>query len=154
MARTVADTALLLQAIAGYDEQDTTSEKMSIPDYSHGLEAKTSYLRIGVPREFFFADLDPEIEAAMKDALSVLGKLTAGIRDVALRANTMESLRNTVRAAESYTYHRDFVARVYRCTPGTRAGSPNGWKMDGRYRYLGHADPSHSAVCDFRSESG
>jgi len=112
MARTVADTALLLQAIAGYDEQDTTSEKMSIPDYSHGLEAKTSYLRIGVPREFFFADLDPEIEAAMKDALSVLGKLTAGIRDVALRANTMESLRNTVRAAESYTYHRDFVAKT------------------------------------------
>jgi len=112
MARTVADTALLLQAIAGYDEQDTTSEKMSIPDYSHGLEAKTSYLRIGVPREFFFADLDHEIEAAMKDALSILGKLTAGIREVALRANTMESLRNTVRAAESYTYHRDFVPKT------------------------------------------
>jgi aspartyl-tRNA(Asn)/glutamyl-tRNA(Gln) amidotransferase subunit A len=67
MARTVADNALLLQAIAGYDEQDTTSEKISVPDYSHGLEAKTSYLRIGVPREFFFADLDPEIEAAMKE---------------------------------------------------------------------------------------
>jgi aspartyl-tRNA(Asn)/glutamyl-tRNA(Gln) amidotransferase subunit A len=112
MARTVADTALLLQAIAGYDEQDTTSEKMTVPDYSHGLEAKTSSLRIGVPREFFFADLDPEIDTAMKQALSVLEKLTAGLKDVALEVDKMESLRDVVRAAEAYAYHREYVAKT------------------------------------------
>src|SRR5579863_3472750 len=48
LARTVADTALLLQAIAGYDEQDTTSEKMKVPDYSQSIGNKTSSLRIGV----------------------------------------------------------------------------------------------------------
>ena len=84
MARTVADTALLLQVIAGYDAQETTSVEMNVPDYSKALGTKVSSLRIGAPREFFFADLDPEIEAAMKEALSVLGKLTAGIRDVPL----------------------------------------------------------------------
>jgi len=112
MARTVADTALLLQVIAGYDERDTTSEEMNVPDYSKAIGAKVSSLRIGAPREFFFADLDPEIDAATKEALSVLGKLTAGIRDVSLPANTMESLRDVVRAAEAYAYHREFVTKT------------------------------------------
>src|SRR5579863_6703829 len=48
MARTVADTALLLQVIAGYDENDTTSEQMNVPDYSQSIGNKTSSLRIGV----------------------------------------------------------------------------------------------------------
>ena len=112
MARTVADTALLLQVIAGYDSQETTSVQMNVPDYSKALGAKVSSLRIGTPREFFFADLDPEIDAAMKQALSVLGKLTAGIRDVALPANTMETLRDVVRAAEAYAYHREYVTKT------------------------------------------
>jgi aspartyl-tRNA(Asn)/glutamyl-tRNA(Gln) amidotransferase subunit A len=112
MARTVADTALLLQVIAGYDALDTTSEEMKIPDYAQALRTNVSSLRIGAPREFFFADLDPEIDAAMKEALSVLGKLTAGIRDVALSANTMETLRDVVRAAEAYAYHREFVTKT------------------------------------------
>jgi aspartyl-tRNA(Asn)/glutamyl-tRNA(Gln) amidotransferase subunit A len=112
MARSVADTALLLQVIAGYDAQETTSQKMNVPDYSQALQAKVSSLRIGVPREFFFTDLDPEVDAAMKEALSILGKLTAGIRDVPLPANTMESLRDVVRAAEAYAYHREYVAKT------------------------------------------
>jgi len=112
MARTVADTAALLQAIAGYDAQDITSEEMKIPDYSQALRANVSSLRIGMPRDFFFADLDPEVDAAMKDALTVLGKLTAGIRDVPLAASTMESLRDVVRAAEAYTYHQEYVAKT------------------------------------------
>jgi len=112
MARTVEDTALLLQVIAGYDEKDTTSEPINVPDFSQAFTAKVSSLRIGTPREFFFADLDPEIDAAMKEALSVLGKLTAGIRDVDLPAKNMETLRDVVRAAEAYAYHREYVAKA------------------------------------------
>jgi aspartyl-tRNA(Asn)/glutamyl-tRNA(Gln) amidotransferase subunit A len=112
MARTVGDTALLLQVIAGYDARETTSVEMNVPDYSKALGTKVSSLRIGAPREFFFADLDPEIEAAMKEALSVLGKLTAGIHDIALPANSMESLRDVVRAAEAYAYHREYVTKT------------------------------------------
>jgi aspartyl-tRNA(Asn)/glutamyl-tRNA(Gln) amidotransferase subunit A len=112
MGRTVADTALMLQVIAGYDPQDITSEEIKVPDFAQALRANVSSIRIGVPREFFFADLDPDIEAGMKDALSQLGKLTAGIRDVSLPANTMEALRDVVRAAEAYAYHREFVAKT------------------------------------------
>jgi Asp-tRNA(Asn)/Glu-tRNA(Gln) amidotransferase A subunit family amidase len=99
MTRTVADTALMLQVIAGYDPQDITSEEIKVSDYAQALGANVSSMRIGVPREFFFADLDLDIEAAMKGALSVLGRLTAGIRDVALKANRMEALRVVVRAS-------------------------------------------------------
>jgi aspartyl-tRNA(Asn)/glutamyl-tRNA(Gln) amidotransferase subunit A len=112
LARSVADTALLLQVIAGYDEQDTTSEKMNVPDYSQAIATKSSSLRIGVPRDFFFAALDPEIDAATRAALDVLGKLTGGLRDVALQADKMESLRDVVRAAEAYAYHREYVAKT------------------------------------------
>jgi aspartyl-tRNA(Asn)/glutamyl-tRNA(Gln) amidotransferase subunit A len=112
MARTVGDTALLLQAIAGYDERDTTTEQMKIPDYSQAIGTKMSSLRIGAPREFFFADLDPEIESATNQALTVLGKLTAGIREVSLPANNMETLRDVVRAAEAYAYHREYVTKT------------------------------------------
>lgn len=112
MTRTVADAALMLQVIAGYDPQDIASEEIKVSDYAQVLRANVSSMRIGVPREFFFVEIDPDIEAAMKGALSVLGRLTAGIRDVALKGNGMETLRDTVRAAEVYTYHREFVAKT------------------------------------------
>src|ERR1700730_2274757 len=89
MARTAADAALLLQVIAGYDPQDTTSEEMKVPDYAQALRANVSSIRIGMPREFFFAALNPDIEVAMKDAVSVLEKLTAGIREDGLPESTM-----------------------------------------------------------------
>jgi Asp-tRNA(Asn)/Glu-tRNA(Gln) amidotransferase A subunit family amidase len=68
-------------------------------------------LRLGVARDFFFEGLDLEIEAATTDAISVLGKLTAGITEVAIPARNQEELRSTVRAAEAYAYHAEFIAK-------------------------------------------
>src|SRR5579863_9715408 len=65
LARTVGDTALLLQAIAGYDPEDTASISMKIPDYTAALRTSPATLRLGIAREFFFESLDPEIERAM-----------------------------------------------------------------------------------------
>ena len=114
LARTVGDTALLLQAIAGYDPEDTVSVSMKIPDYTAALRTSPTTLRLGIAREFFFESLDPEIERAMNQALPVLAKLTAGIKDVAISASTQEQLRSTVRLAEAYAYH----AKMMAATPG------------------------------------
>lgn len=111
LTRTVADAAMLLQAIAGYDPADVSSRQMSIPDYRAALHSKVASLRVGVARKFFFADLDPDIEAAMDEALRVLQGLTAGLRDIALPASGQEELRAAVRAAEAYTYHAELVER-------------------------------------------
>ena len=111
MTRTVTDTALLLQAIAGYDPEERTSRRMDVPNYSSALHTRPASLRLGVPRDFFFEGLDPEIEAATNRALAVLEKLTAGIRDVSISARTQEELRATVRSAEAYAYHAELIAR-------------------------------------------
>lgn len=111
LARTVADAAILLRAIAGYDPADVTSRQMPVPDYDAAVRSKVSSLRVGVAREFFFADLDPDIEAATRTALGVLHRLTAGLRDVALPASGQERLRNAVRAAEAYAYHEEFLEK-------------------------------------------
>jgi aspartyl-tRNA(Asn)/glutamyl-tRNA(Gln) amidotransferase subunit A len=111
MTRTVADAAIMLQVIAGYDPAEPTSREMDIPDYGAALREKASTLRVGVTREFFFDDLDPEIEAAVSDALGVVQKLTAGLRDIALPASIQEQLRAAVRAAEAYAYHAELLER-------------------------------------------
>jgi aspartyl-tRNA(Asn)/glutamyl-tRNA(Gln) amidotransferase subunit A len=112
MTRTVADAAIMLQALAGYDAADTSSRQMPIPDYSATLRARVSSLRVGVAREFFFASLDPEIEAAINDALAILQRLTAGLRDITVPASTQEQLRAAVRAAEAYAYHAEHVEKT------------------------------------------
>jgi aspartyl-tRNA(Asn)/glutamyl-tRNA(Gln) amidotransferase subunit A len=111
MTRSVADSALILQAIAGYDAEETTSVQMNVPDYTAALPTPPSTLRLGVAREFFFADLDPEIQTAMGNAVTVLERLTGGLREVVIPANTQEQLRATVRVAEAYAYHAEFLAR-------------------------------------------
>ena len=61
MSRTVADAALLLQPITGYDPLDTNSIEATAPDYTKALRQKASTLRLGVPRTVFYEKLHPEI---------------------------------------------------------------------------------------------
>jgi len=108
MTRSVADAALMLQAIAGYDVDETTSQKVDVPQYSSALRAKPSSLRLGTPRDFFFEGLHPDIEAAIHEALSVLGKLTAGVREISIAVSTNRS----VTEAEAYAYHSESLAKT------------------------------------------
>jgi aspartyl-tRNA(Asn)/glutamyl-tRNA(Gln) amidotransferase subunit A len=111
MARSAEDTAILLQVIAGYDAADTNSIRAPSVDYRTALRRPTSALRIGVPREFFFDDLDPEFQHAMDDALATLRSITASVRDTVLpsRPAAQESVRAIVRGAEAFQYHADWV---------------------------------------------
>jgi len=98
MTRTVSDTALLLEAIAGYDPEEITSVRMDVPNYTAALRARPTSVRVGVAHDFFFEGLEPEIETPTNQALSVLQKLTAGITEVAISARGQEDLRALVRA--------------------------------------------------------
>ena len=108
MTRKVADAAAMLQAIAGYDPEETTSQRMDVPNYSSALGAKTASLRLGVPRDFFFAELHPEIEAAINNALEVLGKLTAGLREIKIPVSTNRSVTD----AEAHAFHAETLAKT------------------------------------------
>ena len=112
LTRTVADTALLLQTIAGYDPEEITSIKMDVPNYSAAIRQRPVSIRLGVARDFFFEGLEPEIHTATDRALAVLEKLTAGATDVMIPARNQEELRATVRLAEAYAYHAEFIAKT------------------------------------------
>ena len=104
MCRTVADAALLLQALAGYDPRGIASIRADVPDYASALRRRTSSLRLGVPRTGFYDDVDPQIAEAVDRALGVLGDLTASTRDVELPARPQTGLQ-----VEAYAYHADLL---------------------------------------------
>jgi aspartyl-tRNA(Asn)/glutamyl-tRNA(Gln) amidotransferase subunit A len=83
-AHNLADTALLLNVISGRDPRDSTSVDRPVPDYSAALDTPPSSLRIGLVREFFGEGLDPEVEAAIREAVRVYEKAGATIKEVSL----------------------------------------------------------------------
>ena len=69
LTRTVEDAALVLHVIAGYDPADPTTVRTAVDDYTAVLGGGLRGLRIGVPRPFFFAQLDDEFAATVERAL-------------------------------------------------------------------------------------
>ncbi|HKH97557.1 MAG TPA: amidase [Candidatus Sulfotelmatobacter sp.] len=107
LAATVADAAIVLQAIAGYDSADITSSDVPVADYIGALREDAKKLRVGVLRDYFFDDLDPEVAAAMEHALGALRTLVAEMKEVRLNVPT----DRTLQAAESCAWHAENVAK-------------------------------------------
>jgi aspartyl-tRNA(Asn)/glutamyl-tRNA(Gln) amidotransferase subunit A len=84
IARNVEDAAALLQVIAGYDPQDAITLTEPVPDYSQALHAPISHLRVGVPRDYFFETLHPDVSAAVEEAIGHLRGNVREVRDVKL----------------------------------------------------------------------
>lgn len=106
ITRRVADAAIMLQAIAGYDPKDPASIDVPVPNYGTVLH-ETRPLRVGLPRAYFYEKLDPEIESAITAAVSLIGKLAASIQDIELRADN----DTTVLRAEAYAYHCENIKK-------------------------------------------
>ena len=84
MTRTVRDTALVMNAIAGYDPRDPWSVDRPGEDYTLGLGDGVDGLRIGVPRQHFFDLIDPEVRQAFEQASLVLAQLGAKVEEVSI----------------------------------------------------------------------
>lgn len=82
--RTVEDAAILLQAIAGHDERDSTSFKTEIPDYRAALESKRGPWKLGIPKEYFGEGLDPEVSKAVEAAIAFYRERGCEIVEVSL----------------------------------------------------------------------
>lgn len=106
LARTVADVAVLFQTIAGYDAQDHNSADKPVADHVFAL-AQHKAVRIGIPRKFFFEDLDAEVATAVEEAIRVLRVHASEVREINLDVPT----DRTLQAAEAYAYHAEFVRR-------------------------------------------
>ena len=84
LARNAEDCALLLQGMAGFDPKDSTSIDEPVPDYSASLNASLQGLRIGIPKEYFGAGLDPRIAELVLESVKELEKLGAVVKEVSL----------------------------------------------------------------------
>jgi len=103
----VADAAILLQSIAGFDATDSGSADVPVQDYVSATQEDAKRLRVGVVREYLFDDLDAEVAAAMDAALRVLKGLVAEVTEVKLDVPTDRKLQS----AESWAVHAENVAR-------------------------------------------
>jgi aspartyl-tRNA(Asn)/glutamyl-tRNA(Gln) amidotransferase subunit A len=106
LARSVADCALVMNTLTGFDPLDPTSIDAPRRNLSDAIGADVSGLRIGIPRAPFFEDLDPEIADATNAALAVLKGMTRGLTDIELP--TIDS--SVVSNAETYAYHAPLAA--------------------------------------------
>lgn len=104
LCRNVIDTALMLQAIAGYDKLDTTTVDRPVESYVDALNVKTKP-RIGVVRRPFFVDLDPQIESTINEALIQISDLSTDVLEVEL-----PSIATAVQAPEVYAVHAKYFS--------------------------------------------
>ena len=111
MTRTVADCALMLNAIAGRDALDATSSDASVPDYSATLDGGVSGLRIGLPTEMFeYEGLAADVRDSVMRAVSVLGEQGATAEEISLplSANSGAVFIGTA-DVDCATYHADWL---------------------------------------------
>jgi aspartyl-tRNA(Asn)/glutamyl-tRNA(Gln) amidotransferase subunit A len=112
MTRTVEDTAITMNVIAGHDPKDVASAKVDIPDYTSALTGDVKGLRIGIVKEYFEAPLDPQVRKAVMDAISLLESMGAEIKEVSYPMfNQSQAISSTVLMAEATAYHRDLLEK-------------------------------------------
>ena len=84
VTKTVRDSALIMNAIAGHDPQDSTSLSAPVPDYVANLGNELRGVRLGLPKEYLIDGIDPEVRAAVDAAVKQFNSLGAEIVDVSL----------------------------------------------------------------------
>ena len=108
LARTVGDVAVTLGAVAGYDERDPGSANVPVADYTAELDLGVKGLRIGVPRNYFFDRVDPEVSKNVRAALDKLASEGAELVDVEIpMAEQIMAVEFGLCMPEASAYHQE-----------------------------------------------
>ena len=84
LTKTVRDAALIMNAIAGHDPQDSTCLNEPVPDYTAALGRDLRGVRLGLPKEYMIEGIEPQVKSAIDAAIAQLETLGAKIVDVSL----------------------------------------------------------------------
>ena len=110
LTRTVEDAALCLQVLAGHDPRDPGSVDEPVPDYTADLRAGVRGLRIGVPTNYFFDHVEPEVEAAVRAAHAKLAELGAELVEVDIPLpEQILPVEYAICLPEASAYHREML---------------------------------------------
>src|SRR5262245_36912660 len=134
ITRSVADAAMMLNVLAGYDRLDIASVEHPAEDYVAAIKQPVSSLRIGIARAPFFDLLDEDVAKVVEDALRVVGKMTRGMKDTMLPPT-----RDITVNAETYAYHEEMFTRAQgRYMIPTRRALQNGANAKASEYVRGH----------------
>src|SRR5262249_23906174 len=110
MARTVGDAAALLQAMAGPDPKEPTASHVAVPDYLGTLGDGLRGVRIGIPHTVFFEVMEPDVGAALQEALGVLKAAGATMSEVPFPApDAAVGAHRAIIFAEASAAHEGWV---------------------------------------------
>jgi len=132
ITRTVEDAALLTQVMAGPDPRDSTCADLAVPDYLRALGQPIHGLRLGLPKEYLSAGVDPEVRKAIEEALTVFRKLGATVKEVSLPHTEYAVPTYYIVAtaeASSNLARFDGVRFGHRARPSTSSGRAEGKTM-------------------------
>ena len=110
LTRTVGDAAVCLNALAGYDPRDPGSIDVPTQDYTSALGGDVKGLRVGVPTNYYFDAIDPEVEAVVRAAIDKLASEGAIISEVEIPyAAQIMAVEFAICLPEASEYHRHML---------------------------------------------
>ena len=108
MTRTVRDSAIMLNAISGHDPRDPSSANVPVQDFAQGVESGVEGVRIGIPDDFFYDVIDPQVSEAICAASGVLSELGAVVERCSLPAlNHALGISSAILVTEAAEVHLD-----------------------------------------------
>jgi aspartyl-tRNA(Asn)/glutamyl-tRNA(Gln) amidotransferase subunit A len=110
LTRSVRDSALMLQVIAGYDPLDPSTVPVPVPDYTAALGHDVRGLRMGIPTNYYFDLLDPEVDAAVRRAIEDLEALGVAAKAVSLPSMQYAGALRIASLADSVVTHEPYLA--------------------------------------------
>ena len=84
MCKSVRDTAIMLEAMCGFDQKDSTSSESPVPNFEAMLTGNIKNKKIGIPREYRLDGMSPQIESLWKDGADMLRSAGAEVVDISL----------------------------------------------------------------------
>ena len=109
ITRSVRDSALVLQTIAGYDPLDPSTVPVPVPDYTASLDNRLNGLKMGIPTNHYFDLVDPEVEAAVRQAINALAELGVEAREVAIPTMEYAGALRIAGMADSVVTHEPYI---------------------------------------------
>ena len=106
MCRTAEDCAWMMNAIAGHDAADPTSYRRNLPNFTSGLATGLKGVRMGIPADYFFERLDPQIHTAVNEAIQVMRSAGAEVVNVDMPwVSFGRSINVAILIAEAFAVH-------------------------------------------------
>ena len=109
LTRSVRDSALMLQAIAGYDALDPSTVPVPVPNFSESLGEDLSGLTMGIPTDYYFDPIDPEVEGVVRHAIGQLGELGVKSKDVSLPTMKYAGALRIAGLADGFVAHEPYL---------------------------------------------